>query len=75
MGLLFIDVFFLPESTRKHGLGIQVIRMAEAESGRRGCTGAVVSTVTLQAPGFTSNKGMKYSAGSNAIRRVTLGSL
>jgi hypothetical protein len=39
MGLLFIDVFFLPESMRKHGLGGRVIRMAEAEAGRRGSPG------------------------------------
>jgi GNAT superfamily N-acetyltransferase len=57
MGLLFIDVFFLPESMRKHGLGSRVIRMAEAEAGRRGCTRAVLSTVTFQAPGFYERQG------------------
>jgi predicted N-acetyltransferase YhbS len=57
MGLLFIDVFFVPESTRKRGLGSRVIRMAEAEAGRRGCTRAVLSTVTFQAPGFYQRQG------------------
>jgi GNAT superfamily N-acetyltransferase len=57
MGLLFIDVFFLPENMRKHGLGSRVIRMAEAEAGRRGCTRAVLSTVTFQAPGFYERQG------------------
>src|SRR5260370_32232996 len=36
MGLLFIDVFFLPESTRKYGLGSPVIPMAQTQTGRRG---------------------------------------
>ena len=57
MGLLFIDLFFLPESLRKHGIGSQIIRMAEDEATRRGCSWAVLFTVTFQAPGFYERQG------------------
>jgi len=57
MGLLFIDLFFLPESLRKHGLGTRVIRTAEEEATRRGCSRAVLFTVTFQAPGFYERQG------------------
>jgi len=52
MGLLFIDLFFLPESLRRHGIGSRVIRTAEDEALRRGCSKAILFTVTFQAPGF-----------------------
>lgn len=57
MGLLFIDRFFLPESLRKHGLGRRIIRTAEEEGARRGCSRAVLFTVTFQAPGFYARQG------------------
>jgi GNAT superfamily N-acetyltransferase len=57
MGLLFIDLFFLPESRRRHGMGSRVIRAAEDEAVRRGCSRAVLFTVTLQAPGFYERQG------------------
>lgn len=57
MGLLFIDLFFLPESLRKHGIGSRVIRAAEDEATRRGCSRAVLFTVTFQAPGFYERQG------------------
>jgi GNAT superfamily N-acetyltransferase len=57
MGLLFIDQFFLPEACRKHGIGSRMIRTAEEEAQRRGCTRAVLNTVTFQAPGFYQRQG------------------
>jgi GNAT superfamily N-acetyltransferase len=57
MGLLFIDVFFLPESLRKNGIGTRIIKMAEDEARRRGCSRAVLFTVTFQAPGFYERQG------------------
>lgn len=59
MGLLFIDLFFLPERLRKHGIGSRVIRTAEEEAKRRGCTRAVLFTVTFQAPGFYERHGYR----------------
>jgi GNAT superfamily N-acetyltransferase len=57
MGLLFVDLFFLPESLRKNRIGSRVIRMAEDEAKRRGCSRAVLFTVTFQAPGFYERQG------------------
>lgn len=57
MGLLFIDLFFLPESLRRQGIGSRVIRRAEDEAVRRGCSRAVLFTVTFQAPGFYERLG------------------
>jgi GNAT superfamily N-acetyltransferase len=57
MGLLFIDRFFLPESLRKRGLGSRLIKLAEDEGARRGCTRAVLFTVHFQAPGFYLRQG------------------
>lgn len=57
MGLLFIDLFFLPVGLRKRGLGSRIIKTAEDEAARRGCTGAVLHTVTFQAPGFYERQG------------------
>ena len=57
MGLLFIDLFFLPESLRKQGLGSRIIRAAEDEAMRRGCSRAILFTVTFQAPGFYERQG------------------
>jgi GNAT superfamily N-acetyltransferase len=57
MGLLFIDVFFLPGNLRKHGLGSRVIRAAEDEGLRRGCSRVFLTTVTFQAPGFYKRQG------------------
>jgi GNAT superfamily N-acetyltransferase len=57
MGLLFIDLFFLPKRLRKNRIGSQIINMAEAEATRRGCSRAVLFTVTFQAPGFYERQG------------------
>jgi GNAT superfamily N-acetyltransferase len=57
MGLLFVDLFFLPDGLRKHGIGSRVIGLAEEEAKRRGCTRAVLFTVTFQAPGFYERLG------------------
>lgn len=57
MGLLRIDRFFLPETLRKQGLGSRIIKAAEEEGARRGCTRAVLSTLSFQAPGFYLRQG------------------
>ena len=56
-GLLYVDRFFLPESLRKQGLGTRIIAAAEAEGRRRGCSRAVLSTLSFQAPGFYQRQG------------------
>jgi GNAT superfamily N-acetyltransferase len=57
MGLLYIDRFFLPERLRKQGLGSRIIRAAEEEGARRGCSWAILSTLSFQAPGFYERQG------------------
>lgn len=58
-GLLFIDVFFLPESMRGAGLGSKLLRMAEQEGVRRGCRNGVLHTNSFQAPGFYQKHGWR----------------
>jgi GNAT superfamily N-acetyltransferase len=52
LGLLFIDLFHLPDALRGAGLGGELLRLAEAEGLRRGCRRAVLYTISFQAPGF-----------------------
>jgi GNAT superfamily N-acetyltransferase len=59
LGLLFIDVFFIPETLRGAGIGSQVLQMAEAEGRRRGCRAAVLYTISFQAPEFYKKHGWR----------------
>lgn len=52
LGVLFLDMLFLPEPLRGHELGSRMLTEVEAEARRRGCRHAVVETGTFQAPGF-----------------------
>jgi GNAT superfamily N-acetyltransferase len=61
-GLLRIDRFFLPERLRKQGLGSRVIRAAEEEGRRRGCSRALLTTLEFQAPGFYKRQGWEVLA-------------
>jgi GNAT superfamily N-acetyltransferase len=57
LGLLFLDMFYLPEALRGSGLGTEVLRRFEAEGRRRGCRSAVLYTISFQAPGFYARNG------------------
>ncbi len=59
LGLLFLDLFYLPEGMRKAGLGTEVLRRFEAEGRRRGCRSAVLFTISFQAPGFYERQGWR----------------
>ena len=59
LGLFFLDLFYLPEELRRGGMGSRIIRLAEDEARRRGCTQAFVYTVTFQAPGFYERHGYR----------------
>jgi GNAT superfamily N-acetyltransferase len=61
-GLLRIDRFFLPESLRKQGLGTRIINAAEEEGRLRGCTRALLTTLSFQAPGFYKRQGWEVLA-------------
>lgn len=56
-GLMYIDRFFLPERLRKQGLGSRIIEAAEAEGAKRGCSHAILFTLSFQAPGFYERQG------------------
>jgi GNAT superfamily N-acetyltransferase len=57
MGVLFLDMFFLPEELRGRDLGSRMLEQVEAEARRRGCRRAVVETSSFQAPGFYMRHG------------------
>ena len=57
LGLLFIDLFFLPAAMRQHGLGSRIMQQAEDEARRRGCRKAMVITINFQAPEFYQRHG------------------
>lgn len=59
LGLFFLDLFYLPEELRRSGLGGRIMACAEDEARRRGCTAAVVYTVTFQAPEFYEKHGYR----------------
>ena len=59
LGLLFLDLFFLPEAMRGSGLGTEVLRAFEEEGRRRGCRSAVLYTISFQAPGFYQRNGWR----------------
>jgi GNAT superfamily N-acetyltransferase len=57
LGLLFLDLFYLPPSLRNGGTGTEVLRLFEEEGRRRGCRSAVLLTISFQAPGFYERNG------------------
>jgi GNAT superfamily N-acetyltransferase len=59
LGLLFLDLVYLPEHLRGGGLGGRMLRMAEDEGAKRGCVAAVLYTISFQAPGFYERHGWR----------------
>ena len=59
LGLLFLDIFYLPGPLRGAGLGSRVLRLAEEEARRRGCRAGVLYTISFQAPGFYERNGWR----------------
>lgn len=54
LGLLFIDLVFLPDTVRGQGFGSRIMQVAEEEARRRGCGASVLYTISLQGPAFWS---------------------
>jgi GNAT superfamily N-acetyltransferase len=54
---LAVDIFWLDESVRGQGLGEKILKMAEVEAVRRGCTTAHLDTFEFQAPRFYEKYG------------------
>lgn len=59
LGLLFLELFHLPEALRGSGLGTAILRAFEEEGRRRGCRSAVLTTISFQAPGFYERNGWR----------------
>ena len=59
LGLLFLDLFFLPKPLRGSGLGTEILRLFEDEGRRRGCRSAVLYTISFQAPDFYARNGWR----------------
>jgi len=59
LGVLFIDLVYLPDSLRGRDIGTRMIGLAEAEAVRRGCRTGVLYTMTIQAPGFYQRLGWR----------------
>ena len=59
LGLLFLDLVYLPETLRGGGLGSRLLAMAEEEGLRRGCKSAVLYTISFQAPEFYKRHGWR----------------
>lgn len=57
LGLLFVDLFYVPPHLRGAGIGSEILREAEAEAVKRGCRGAVLYTISFQAPEFYARHG------------------
>ena len=59
LGLLFLDLFYLPAALRGLGLGSQILAQFEEEGRRRGCTSAVLYTISFQTPEFYERHGWR----------------
>ena len=59
LGLLFINLVYLPEHLRGSGIGARMMAMAEDEARRRGCKAGVLYTISFQAPGFYQRLGWR----------------
>lgn len=57
LGLLFIDLFYLPPELRKMGIGTEILSRFEEEGRKRGCTAAFLYTISFQAPDFYKKYG------------------
>ncbi|MBU9808890.1 GNAT family N-acetyltransferase [Rahnella sp. SL6] len=57
LGLLFIDLFYLPPELRNMGVGTEILNRFEEEGRKRGCTSAFLYTISFQAPDFYKKHG------------------
>ncbi|MFF9026355.1 GNAT family N-acetyltransferase [Streptomyces iakyrus] len=60
--LCSVDMLWIREDRRHRGWGSRLMRAAEAEAARRGCTDMIVSTYSFQAPAFYPRLGFEERA-------------
>ena len=59
LGLVFVNLVYLPDALRGASTGRRMMAMVEAEARRRGCVGGVLFTISFQAPGFYQKLGWR----------------
>ena len=59
LGLLFVDLVYLPPALRGQDLGSRMMRMVEQEAVKRGCRSGALITISFQAPGFYTRNGWR----------------
>ncbi|MEW2394821.1 GNAT family N-acetyltransferase [Streptomyces sp. NPDC046862] len=57
--LCAVEMLWVREDQRHRGWGAELLKAAEEEGARRGCTDAMVSSYTFQAPGFYRRQGYR----------------
>ncbi len=57
LGMLFVDLVYLPKPLRGQGLGSRMMGVVEQEAARRGCRSGALITTSFQAPGFCARLG------------------
>jgi GNAT superfamily N-acetyltransferase len=62
MGQMSIERVYLPETLRGDRLGSRLLRMAEDEARRRGCSRLTLNTMEIQAQGFYLKLGFETAA-------------
>jgi len=62
LGMLFVDLVYLPKALRGQGLGGRLMGMVEQEAARRGCRSGALITTSFQAPGFYTRHGWQELA-------------
>src|ERR1700746_290051 len=63
LGLMFIDLVYLPETLRGQDIGARMMGLAEQEARRRGCRAGVLYTIRFSAPGFYKRLGWRVFGG------------
>ena len=56
-GWPYVNLLWVADGHRRHGIGRQLLRAAEVEGVRRGCAYAYLRTFDFQAPGFYERQG------------------
>lgn len=59
LGLMFVDLVYLPDALRGSGIGTRMMAMAEDEAKARGCVAALLYTISFQAPDFYARLGYR----------------
>jgi GNAT superfamily N-acetyltransferase len=73
LGLMFIDLVYLPEALRGHDIGTRMMAMAEEEARRRGCRGGVLTRSAFRRQASISAWDGAFLAKSLATRQAPVG--